>query len=102
MSACGKCGVYEPVHVALSLNFSSAVSRDRSQLQLLAAWPVSRGGTTPNPCAMSAATEAVGNHVFYRTLGARRQRKGVSSRKKEDEGRGDLLEDEKIEGRRRK
>lgn len=53
--------------MALSLNFSSAVSRDRSQLQLLAAWPVSRGGTTPNPCAMSAATEAVGNHVFYRT-----------------------------------
>lgn len=33
--------------MALSLNFSSAVSRDRSQLQLLAAWPVSRGGTTP-------------------------------------------------------
>lgn len=76
--------IYEPVHVALSLNFSSAVSRDRSQLQLLAAWPVSRSGTTPNPCAMSAATEAVGNHVFYRTLGARRRRTEKRGKLEED------------------
>lgn len=48
-----------------------AVSRDCSRLQLLAAWPVSRGGTTPNPWALSAAKEAAGNHVSYRTLRAR-------------------------------
>ena len=53
-----------------------AVSRDCSRLQLLVAWPVSRGGTTSNPWAMSAATEAAGNHVSYRTLRARRPKGG--------------------------
>lgn len=43
---------------------------DCSPLQLLAAWPVSRGGTTPNLWPMSAATEAAGNHVSYRALRA--------------------------------
>lgn len=58
------------------LNFSSArtgreqdaVSRDCSRLQLLAVCPVSRGGTTSDPWAMSAAMEAAGNHVSYRTV----------------------------------
>ncbi|TGZ47813.1 hypothetical protein DBV15_12360, partial [Temnothorax longispinosus] len=43
-----------------------AVSRDCSRLQLLAACPVSRGGTTSDPWAMSAAMEAAGDHVLYR------------------------------------
>jgi len=43
-----------------------AVSRDCSRLQLLAACPVSRGGTTFDLWAMSAAMEAAGDHVLYR------------------------------------
>lgn len=69
-----------PIHVARAIfrlrARQDAVSRDCSRLQLLAAWPVKRGGTTPNPWAMSAATEAAGNHVSYRTLRERRGLKG--------------------------
>lgn len=57
-----------------------AVSRDCSRLQLLAACSVSRGGTTSDLWAMSAAMEAAGNHVPYRAV---RQR----SRQKEKERR---------------
>ncbi|KYN13395.1 hypothetical protein ALC57_14408 [Trachymyrmex cornetzi] len=45
-----------------------AVSRDCNRLQLLAACPVSRGGTTSDPWAMSAAMEAAGDHVLYRAV----------------------------------
>ncbi|KYN08805.1 hypothetical protein ALC62_00261 [Cyphomyrmex costatus] len=45
-----------------------AVSRDCNRLQLLAACPVSRGGTTSDPWAMSAAMEAAGDHVLHRAV----------------------------------